>query len=196
MFCCGVSIQNTDITPANSYYYIWHPITNTLCPLNCWYDFFLFPFLLYHILTMSRCYIYTLDFTQLVELLRRLSGPSQDHLNTEQRKHIITHTPNIHALSGIRTPDHSVRTREDSSCSATVTGCTKNAVPNSWFSFPFPYKNLYSPAGSVPPKPYLTFYNPTKCTLYFDLSFANCHEWTCPSQTSDIPGTKSHVQFP
>jgi hypothetical protein len=26
---------------------------------------------------------------------------------------------------------------------------TKKPVPNSWFLFPFPYKNVYSPTGSV-----------------------------------------------
>jgi hypothetical protein len=39
------------------------------------------------------------------------------YLNAGQHKHRInTHTPNIHAISGIRTHDHSVRTSEDSSC--------------------------------------------------------------------------------
>jgi len=30
-------IQNNDITPANSQTYIWHPITNKLYYLSCWY---------------------------------------------------------------------------------------------------------------------------------------------------------------
>jgi hypothetical protein len=34
----------------------------------------------------------------------------------------------------------------------------KNPDHNSWFSFPFPYKNIYSPAGSVPPLAHQTSY--------------------------------------
>jgi hypothetical protein len=64
-------------------------------------------------------------YTQTVGLLGRVIGRSQDlYLNTGQHKHRINaraHTPNIHALSGIRTHDHSVRASEHSS-SATVTG--------------------------------------------------------------------------
>jgi hypothetical protein len=36
------------------------------------------------------------------------------------------------------------------------------------FSFPFPYKNVYSPTGLVPPSSHLTSCTPTKCNLYFD----------------------------
>jgi hypothetical protein len=57
-------------------------------------------------------------YTQSVGLLGRVIGPSQGHyLNTgqhKQKKRI--HTPNIHAVSGIRTHHHSVRASEDSSC--------------------------------------------------------------------------------
>jgi hypothetical protein len=52
-------------------------------------------------------------FSQTVGLLERVISPSQDrYLNTESPH---THTPNIHALSGIRTHDSSVRASEDSS---------------------------------------------------------------------------------
>jgi hypothetical protein len=60
--------------------------------------------------------------TQSVGLRGRLIGPSQGlYLNTGQNKHRInvhthTSTPNIHALSGIRTHDPSVRAIEGSSC--------------------------------------------------------------------------------
>jgi hypothetical protein len=47
----------------------------------------------------------------------------------------------------------------------------KQIVPNSWFSFPFPYKNVYSPASSVPPLSNLTSCIPHKSNLYFDNSF-------------------------
>jgi hypothetical protein len=48
----------------------------------------------------------------------RVISPSQSrYLITGQHKHRINiHTPNIHALSGIRTHDPSVRASEDSSC--------------------------------------------------------------------------------
>jgi hypothetical protein len=51
-------------------------------------------------------------FSQTVGRLGRIISPSQGrYLNTGQR----IHTPNIHALSGIRTNDPSVRASEDSS---------------------------------------------------------------------------------
>jgi hypothetical protein len=62
-------------------------------------------------------------YTQSVGFLGRVIGLSQGHyLNTGQHKHrktrthIHTHAPNIHALSGIRAHDHSVRASEESSC--------------------------------------------------------------------------------
>jgi hypothetical protein len=52
-------------------------------------------------------------FSQTVGLLGRVISSSQGlYLNTEQQKRI--HTPNIHALTGIRTHDPSVRASEDS----------------------------------------------------------------------------------
>jgi hypothetical protein len=68
-----------------------------------------------------------LIYSQLAGLLGRVISSSQGlYLNTGQHKHRInTHTPNIRALSRIRTHDHSVRANEDSSGldrSATVTG--------------------------------------------------------------------------
>jgi hypothetical protein len=59
-------------------------------------------------------------FSQSVGLLGRVISPSQGrYLYTGQHKHRINayiHTPNIHALSGIRTHDPSVRASENSSC--------------------------------------------------------------------------------
>jgi hypothetical protein len=57
-------------------------------------------------------------FTQTVGLLGRVISPSQGrYLHTGQHKHRLNaHTTNIHALSGIRTHDPSVRESEDSSC--------------------------------------------------------------------------------
>jgi hypothetical protein len=57
-------------------------------------------------------------YTRSVGLLGREIGPSQGLcLHTEQDKHRINaHNTDIHALSGIRTHDLSVRASEDSSC--------------------------------------------------------------------------------
>jgi hypothetical protein len=63
-------------------------------------------------------FIFLWIYTQSVGLLGRVICPLQGfYLNTGQHKHRInTHTPNIHALSGIGTHEHSVRASEDSSC--------------------------------------------------------------------------------
>jgi hypothetical protein len=48
--------------------------------------------------------------------------------------------------------------------------CMKTPVPNSWFLFPSPLKNVYSPAGSVPPPSHLTSCTPSKPNLCFQFS--------------------------
>jgi hypothetical protein len=48
--------------------------------------------------------------------------------------------------------------------------CSKKPVPNSWFSFLFPYKNVYSLAGSLPPPSHVTSCTPTKSNLHLDSS--------------------------
>jgi hypothetical protein len=56
-------------------------------------------------------------FIQTVGLLRRVISPSQSrYLHTGQHKHRINAHTDIHALSGIRTLDPSVRAGEVSSC--------------------------------------------------------------------------------
>jgi hypothetical protein len=45
----------------------------------------------------------------------------------------------------------------------------KKLLPHLWFSFPFPYKNVYLPAGSVPLRSHLTSCTPTNSNLYFVL---------------------------
>jgi hypothetical protein len=72
--------------------------------------YFLYPFLLYRTLTVSR-FSFFFGSTQPVGLHRRVTGPSQGlYLNTGRHKHrVYTHTPNIHVSSGIRTYDPSVR---------------------------------------------------------------------------------------
>jgi hypothetical protein len=56
-------------------------------------------------------------FTQTIGLLGRVISPSQiRYLYREQHKHRINAHVDIHVLSGIRTPDSSVRASEDSSC--------------------------------------------------------------------------------
>jgi hypothetical protein len=54
----------------------------------------------------------------------------------------------------------------------------KKTVPNSWVSFPFPQKYVYSPAGSVPPPSHLTSCTPTKSNWY--CCSCNLNQWTCP----------------
>jgi hypothetical protein len=38
ILCSGMNIQNNNMKPATSQYYVWHPIMNKLNPRNCWYD--------------------------------------------------------------------------------------------------------------------------------------------------------------
>jgi hypothetical protein len=47
---------------------------------------------------------------------------------------------------------------------------TKKPVPNSWFSFVMPKKNVHSPAGLVLLSSNLTSCTPTKSNLYLDSS--------------------------
>jgi hypothetical protein len=74
--------------------------------------------------------------------------------------------------------------------------CTKRTVPNSWFSFPFPQKNVYSPAGTPTKSNFneLNFYGeeslaplPTPklqdhplsavCDCLFNIFAATLHTW-------------------
>jgi hypothetical protein len=67
----------------------------------------------YTLIRVSKFLLFFLIISQTVGLLGRVIGPSQGrYLNIEKR----IHTPNIHALSGVRTHDPSVRASQDSSC--------------------------------------------------------------------------------
>jgi hypothetical protein len=56
-------------------------------------------------------------YTQSVGLFTRRISPSQGrYLHAEQHEHRINAHTHIHALSGIRTHDRSIRADEDSSC--------------------------------------------------------------------------------
>jgi hypothetical protein len=85
-------------------------------------------------------FIFHWIYTQSVGLLGRVIGPSEGlYLNTGQHKHGInvhthTNTQNIHALSGIRTHDHSVRASEDSSCLRPL-GCRDRRIVSNWLIF-------------------------------------------------------------
>jgi hypothetical protein len=61
----------------------------------------------------------------------------------------------------------------------------------SWFSLPFLQKDVYSPAGFVPPPSHLTSCTPTKSNLYFDSSFD-----TLTYEPTYIPCAKSHINIP
>jgi hypothetical protein len=57
------------------------------------------------------------SYIQSIALLGRGIRPSQGlYLHTEHKHRINAHNTDIHALSGIRTHDPSVRASEDSSC--------------------------------------------------------------------------------
>jgi hypothetical protein len=61
--------------------------------------------------------LFRIFFAQLVGLLGRMVSPSQGrNLPVGQHKHRINTHTNIHALSGIRNHDPSVRSGEDNSC--------------------------------------------------------------------------------
>jgi hypothetical protein len=67
-------------------------------------------------------------FTQTIGLLGRAISPSQGHyIHTGQHKHRINAHADIHALSGIRTHDPSVRVSEDSSCLRPRSPCGRQA---------------------------------------------------------------------
>jgi hypothetical protein len=71
------------------------------------------PALCWALTSSSVSYIFFF-FTQTVGLLGRVISPSHGcYLNTEQHKHRINAYTNIHALSGIRNHDPSVRAGED-----------------------------------------------------------------------------------
>jgi hypothetical protein len=90
---------------------------------------FLYPFLLYRALTVSRfpfsLDLYTIGRTPWTSDLP-VARPLPKYWTTQTQKnarararahtHTHTHTPNIHVRSGIRAHDHSVRASEDSSC--------------------------------------------------------------------------------
>ena len=54
----------------------------------------------------------------------------------------------------------------------TILCCTKNRLPNWWFSLPFPLKKLKSPVLTVPPLSHLTSCTSTKSNLYLANSLA------------------------
>jgi hypothetical protein len=60
---------------------------------------------------------FVIFITQTVGLLGRVISPSQGrYLDTGHHKHRLNVHTDIHALSGIRTHDPSIRASEDSSC--------------------------------------------------------------------------------
>jgi hypothetical protein len=68
-----------------------------------------------------------LIYTQSVGLLGRVMNPSQGrYLHTEQHKNRINAQTDIHASSGIRTHDPSVRAGEDGSCSRPCGHCDRH----------------------------------------------------------------------
>jgi hypothetical protein len=69
------------------------------------------------LLDIDRFFSFLICFTQSVGLLRRGISPSQGrYLRTGQYKHRMKAHTDIHASSGIRTHDPSIRAVEDGSC--------------------------------------------------------------------------------
>jgi hypothetical protein len=81
---------------------------------------------------------FRIHFSQKVGFLGRVMSQSQGgHLNKRQCKHRInahTHTPNIHALSGVRTHDPNARASENSLCPRHGSYCDRQ-----WKRFNQPY---------------------------------------------------------
>jgi hypothetical protein len=78
---------------------------------------FSFQWLYSRLLGPGLFFSFVIIFTQTVGLLGRVISPSQgSYLHTGQHRHRINAHTDIHALSGIRTHDPSVRASEDSSC--------------------------------------------------------------------------------
>jgi hypothetical protein len=78
--------------------------------------YFLYKFLLYRALTVSMFLISLRIYTKSVGLLRQVNDPPQGLYHYTGQHKQNKHTLNIHARSGIRTHDRSVRASEDSSC--------------------------------------------------------------------------------
>jgi hypothetical protein len=88
---------------------------------------------LYSPLLGPALFSFVIFFTQIEGLPGQvISLPQGRYLHTEQHKHRIKVYTDIHALSGIRTHDPSVRGTEDSSCLRPRGHCRRpNVVPTS-----------------------------------------------------------------
>jgi hypothetical protein len=78
----------------------------------------------------SAAFSFSWSHIQSVGLLGRRISPSQGlYPHTEQHKHRIkAHNTDTHPLSGIRTPDPSVRASEDSSCLSPLGRCDRLVI--------------------------------------------------------------------
>jgi hypothetical protein len=76
---------------------------------------------------------FAIFFTQMVGLLGQVISPSQGrYLNTEQHKHRVNAYTDIHALSGIRTHDPSIRASEAISCLRPRGHCDRQIVSRAY----------------------------------------------------------------
>jgi hypothetical protein len=118
-------------------------------------------------------------FSQTVGLLGRVISPSQGrYRHTGQHKHRINaYTPNIHALSGIRIHEPSVRASEDSWCLRPRSYCDRR---NDLRFLP-KIKKLSNV--DPPPPPEIT----TSIYLFYFLAVKmySCETWCCV--LSDLP---------
>jgi hypothetical protein len=72
--------------------------------------------------------------------------------------------------------------------------CIIITCPLTGILLPFPWKNIWSPAGSLSPLSHLIYYTPTKFNLYFTDS-PNTDFNEPDLYTADITGSKQQVHF-
>jgi hypothetical protein len=101
----------------NSLILIIHTSCSSLTFHNLYISFFIHQWLYSSLLGPGLFFTFVIFLIQPVGLLGRMINRSQGRcLHTEQHKHRINAHTDIHASSGIRTHDPSVRANEDSSC--------------------------------------------------------------------------------
>jgi hypothetical protein len=94
---------------------------------HVYYIYIFFSLALQPSWALAYSFSFMITLQTVVPLGRVISSSQGLYLNTGQRKqNKYTHTPNIHALSGIRTYDPSVRASEDSSCIRPLGYCDRH----------------------------------------------------------------------
>jgi hypothetical protein len=80
---------------------------------------------------LAHCRFFSFWTLRTVSRTRRKISQYQDlYLHTEHKHKIVAHNTDIHALSGIRTKDRSVRASEDTLCLRPCGHCDRRRPPN------------------------------------------------------------------